>query len=258
MSAPPIDRRRLSALRPPAWPIAPDSTARRDEARESARRSRRAHWPTSMARDGPPTSLVAHSTTAETPWQRRESRGPEAAKGRPRVIGHRQPPVSRRRPRVLTCTPMSSASTGNGRSAWSSRCVASARARASIFSGVARRPASHGRYDSGDAPIIAANAACDWPARSGIHAPYGAPRRHTMPSAQAVAKRWGGARRTSVSQSWKVTGHFFRLYLRPRCPGRGHNRRILLESGAPGRARTCDPRLRRPMLYPTELLARAV
>ena len=46
-------------------------------------------------------------------------------------------------------------------------------------------------------------------------------------SAQAVVKRGGGARRTSVSQSWKVTGHFVRLYLRPRCPGRGHNRRIL-------------------------------
>ena len=36
-----------------------------------------------------------------------------------------------------------------------------------------------------------------------------------------------GARRTSVSQSWKVTGHFFRLDLRPRCPGSGHNQRIL-------------------------------
>ena len=58
---------------------------------------------------------------------------------------------------------MSSASTGNGRSAWSSRCVASARARASIVSGVARRPASHVRYDSGDTPSIAANAACDFP-----------------------------------------------------------------------------------------------
>ena len=45
----------------------------------------------------------------------------------------------------------------------SSRCVASARARASIFSGGARRPASHVRYDSGDAPSVAANAACDWP-----------------------------------------------------------------------------------------------
>jgi hypothetical protein len=27
-------------------------------------------------------------------------------------------------------------------------------------------------------------------------------------------------------------------------------------SGAPGRTRTCDPRLRRPLLYPTELRAR--
>ena len=45
-----------------------------------------------------------------------------------------------------------------------------------------------------------------------------------MPSAQAVVKRGVGAGRTSVSQSWKVTGHFVRLDLRPRCPGRGHNR----------------------------------
>ena len=65
------------------------------------------------------------------------------------------------------------------------------------------------------------------PTRSGIRAAYGAPRRHTMPSAQAVVKRGGGAGRTSVSQSWKVTGHFVRLHLRPRCPGRGDNRRIL-------------------------------
>ena len=64
---------------------------------------------------------------------------------------------------VLTCTPMSSASTGSGRSSWSSRCVASARARASTFGGVARRPASHVRYDSGDTPSMAANEDCDWP-----------------------------------------------------------------------------------------------
>ena len=64
---------------------------------------------------------------------------------------------------VLTCTPMSSASTGNGRSAWSSRCVASALARAMTWGGVARRPASHVRYDSGDTSSMAAHAACDWP-----------------------------------------------------------------------------------------------
>ena len=90
------------------------------------------------------------------------------------------------------------------------------------------------------------------PTRVGIHAACVAPRRHTMPSAQAVVKRGGGARRTSVSQSWKGTGHFVRLYLRRRCTGRGHNRRILLESGAPGRIRTCDPRLRRPVVQATK------
>ena len=52
------------------------------------------------------------------------------------------------------------------------------------------------------------------PARSGMHAAYGAPRRHTMPSAQAVGKRGGGAGRTSVSQSSSLTGHFVRLHLR--------------------------------------------
>ena len=64
-------------------------------------------------------------------------------------------------------------------------------------------------------------------ARSGMHAAYGVPRRHTMPSAPAVVKRGGVAWRTSVSQSSGLTGHFFRLHLRPWCPGRGHNQRIL-------------------------------
>ena len=43
--------------------------------------------------------------------------------------------------------------------------------------------------------------------------------------------------------------------------GSGRERRAcgkcLIRHGAPGRDRTCDPRLRRPMLYPTELQARA-
>ena len=37
-----------------------------------------------------------------------------------------------------------------------------------------------------------------------------------------------------------------------------HNLQNLARNGAPGRIRTCDPRLSRPMVYPTELLARAV
>ena len=94
--------------------------------------------------------------------------------------------------------------------------------------------------------LLPAAVSATGPTRSRTHAACRAPRRHTMPSAQAVVKCGAGARRTSVSQSWKATGHFFRLYLRPRCPGRGHNRRILWETGAPGRIRTCDPRLRRP------------
>ena len=74
VSALPIDRPRLSALRPPAWLIAPGSIRARDEARESARRSRLERWPKSMAYDGRLGRPSAHSTTAETPWQRLESR----------------------------------------------------------------------------------------------------------------------------------------------------------------------------------------
>ena len=60
------------------------------------------------------------------------------------------------------------------------------------------------------------------------------PRRwHTMPSAPAVVKRAGGTRRTSVSQSSSLTGHFFRLHLRPWCRGRGHNRRIFRKLARP-------------------------
>ena len=94
-------------------------------------------------------------------------------------------------------------------------------------SGVARRPASHVRYDSGDAPSVAANAACDWPNAIRHSRSVQGSTTTTMPSAQAVVKRAGGARRTSVSQSSGLTGHFFRLHLRPWCPGRGDNRQIL-------------------------------
>ena len=52
-----------------------------------------------------------------------------------------------------------------------------------------------------------------------------APTPHAIRAGRRQAWRWVG--RTSVSPSWKVTGHFFRLDLRPWCPGSGHNRRIL-------------------------------
>ena len=37
-----------------------------------------------------------------------------------------------------------------------------------------------------------------------------------------------------------------------------HAEQLTDRNGAPGRIRTCDPRLRRPMLYPTELRAHAL
>ena len=46
--------------------------------------------------------------------------------------------------------------------------------------------------------------------------------------------------------------------LRARGPRRAGRHKSAEHRGAPGRNRTCDPRLRRPMLYPTELQARQV
>ena len=97
VSAPPIGRRRLCAPRPPAWPIAPDSIRARDEARESAQRSRVERWPRSKVHDDRLGEPSAHSTIVETPGPRRESREPRRpAKGRPGVIGHRQASVAGR------------------------------------------------------------------------------------------------------------------------------------------------------------------
>ena len=96
VSAPPIGRRQLCAPRPPGWPIAPDSIRARDEARESARRSPWAHWSKSMARDDRLGGPSDHSTTAETPWQRRESHALGAVE---RWSGcHRSPAVGRPAP----------------------------------------------------------------------------------------------------------------------------------------------------------------
>ena len=60
------------------------------------------------------------------------------------------------------------------------------------WDGVARRPVSHVRYDSGDTLSRAANAACDWPNAIRHSRSVRAPRRHTMPSAPAAGKRGGG------------------------------------------------------------------
>ena len=99
---------------------------------------------------------------------------------------------------------------GNGRSAWSSRCLASAPARARIFGGAARRPASHVRYDSGGAPSVAANAACDWPSaiRHSRSVRGSTTSYHAIGAGRREARGWRW--RTSVSQSLGLTGHSVR------------------------------------------------
>ena len=164
----------------------------------------------------------AYSTTAETPGPRRESRG----LGRWRkvvrvswVTGSRPSRAAARS--VLTCTPISSASTESGRSCGRpDASPAHARVRAlRRRCSPARHPTSgtiRGTHRAGRRMPPATG-----PTRSGTHAACEAPRRHTMPSAPAAGKCGIGAGRTSVSQSWKVTGHFFRLHLRLWCPGVG-------------------------------------
>ena len=162
--APPIGRRRPSALRPPAWPIVPGSTHARDEARGSAQRSRLERSPTSAALVDPSAEPVGHSRRGETAWRPRAWHAlgaVERSSGCHKVTGSRPSRAAARS--VLTCTPIRSASTGSGKRTCSSRCVTNARARASTFGGGARRPASHVRYDSGNTPSMAANEDCDWP-----------------------------------------------------------------------------------------------
>ena len=144
---------------------------------------------------------------------------------------------------------------GNGRSAWSSRCVASVLARREYLqrcrpSPDIPRPIRFGGHTERRGERRLRLAAQRDPAltqRAGLHDVTPCHRRRPLGSAGVSL----GV--PSVSQSVGTTGHFVRLHLRPQCPGRGHTRRILWENGAPGRIRTCDPRLRRPMRYPTEL-----
>ena len=78
------------------------------------------------------------------------------------------------------------------------------------WGGVARRPASHVRYDSGDTPSIAANAACDFPSaiRHSRSVRGSTTSHHAIDAGRREAR--GGAGRTSVSQSSGLTGHCVR------------------------------------------------
>ena len=197
VSAPPIGRRRLCAPRPPAWPTALGSIHARNEARESAHRNRRAHWPTSMAGDDRLGGPSAHSTPAETLWPRRGvARAPEAAKGGPGVMGHRQPPVPRRCPQRLDVHADQQREYGLGKKRV---VVAMRRQRPRSCEHLRRRcpPSSipgpirlGGRHRAWPRTPLATG-----PARSGTHAACGSPRRHTMSSPPATVKRggWRGA-----------------------------------------------------------------
>ena len=170
------EQRRRRAF--PRFPLVDDGFPRRAHQRgqlrlaQSSRATNRANLRVVIVWNAGPGQWRATIVWANCPPKVRPPKRPgsggsraasEAAKGGPSVIGHRQASVSGRRPQRLDVHPDRNASTGNGRSAWSLRCVANARARARIFGGVARRPASHVRYDSGDTPSMAANAACDFP-----------------------------------------------------------------------------------------------
>ena len=169
-------------------------------------------------------------TTAETPWPRRESRGPG---GGERSSGyHRLPADVRPAPpprSVFTCTPISNAITGNGRSAWSSRCVA-------------RRPRSCEHLRRRRPPPCIPR-----PVRLGGYTEHGRERRLRLAQRDPALTQRAGLHdvtpchrhrppasaglvlgRTSVSQSWKVNRSlFFACTFAPGGPGRGGNRRIL-------------------------------
>ena len=210
-SALPIGRQQFCAPRPPAWPIAPGSGRAHDEARESAHRSLLARSPTSMAHDDRLGGPSDHNTTAETPWPRRESREPGAGERWSRC--HRSPAAARPAPLI-------EASSRARRRVARARVTEGARGRRDASPGhalgrvssaalpAARHPTSdtiRGTHRAWRRTRIATG-----PARSGTHAACGAPRRHTMPSAQAAGKRGRGAGRTSVSQSLRLTGHSVR------------------------------------------------
>ena len=202
VSAPPIGRRQLCAPRPLVWLIALGSTRARDAARESAHRSRLAHWTRSTAAFGllaAPVALRALSAAVDsstcflisTLLLRELSRNQVSKK----TLGRRITEGAR-----------------DHHDAWR----AHARVRASsAASPAARHPTSGTTRETHQAWPQRPLATC--PARSGTHAACGAPRRHTMPPAPAAGKRGGSAGRTSVSQSLGPTGHCVRCTFAEGC-----------------------------------------
>ena len=122
------------------------------------------------------TSIIGDGLRARRPAER----GTEAVLRKVvRVSWSRQPPVPRRRPRVLTCTPMSSASTGNGRSAYSRSGRQCSSSREPPAASPARQPNPTSGTTRGTRRASTRTPPATDPARSGTHATCRAPRRHT-------------------------------------------------------------------------------
>ena len=166
---------------------------------------------------------------------------------------------------VRTCMPYSSAKHCIGRSP---PAVSFNRfALDTIERGGVRRPESQVRYVCSATPSRVAKSTCDnsiWRRRR-LRAFMAS---HTMPSRAQPVKR---VRSTAIEMPRMVGEEVF-LVARQRpvrtvirgeleAPIRAQitsDSRFQARNGAPGRTRTCDPRLRRTVLYPTELRARSL
>ena len=110
------------------------------------------------------------------------------------------------------------------------------------------RPASHVRYDSGDAPSVTANAACDWPneIRHSRSVQGSTTSHHPSAAGRCEARGW----RSAYFSQPIVEGDrsLFSPVPSPLVPRQRAQSANSLGNGAPGRIRTCDPRLRRPRI----------
>ena len=226
------------------WPIAIGSIRARDAPRESARRSRRAHWPTSMAPDDRLGELSAQSTTAETLWHRQKLREPG---GDERWSGcHRSPAAARP-------APLPAASSRAPRHGKRHECllIAIRRQRTRSCEHLRRRhpppgiprPVRLGGHPEHGRERRLRLLQCD-PAltqRAGLHDV------HTMPSAPGRREARGWRWAYFSQPIFGVDRSLCSPHIRRGNRESGRNWRFLSESGAPGRIRTCDPRLRRPI-----------
>ena len=170
----------------------------------------------------------------------------EPSKGGPGVIGHRQPPVPRRHPQRLDVHPDQEREYGKGQERL---LIAMRRQHPCPCEDLRRRCPPPG---------------IPRPIRFGGHAEHRRERRLRLTQRDPALTQRAGLhdvtpchRRRPPGSAGVARAYFSQpifepdrslCSLHPRRGSResGHTRRILAESGAPGRTRTCDPRLRRP------------